>query len=104
MIYSHLYFEKRKVLHLVTKSAMTNPYLVDLFQPSRTFVKEARFYSSVIPAIERFEVESNVELRDRLDLFVKCVGSRISLDSGMLHIFCRAGCASSRVQSVVLTF
>lgn len=79
----NLYFQKRKVHHLVTKSAISNPYLVALFQPSRTFVKEVQFYTSIIPAIERFEVDSNIEPGDRLDIFIKCFGSRVSLDLSM---------------------
>lgn len=66
----------------MAKSAVTNPYLVEIFQPSLTFVKETQFYSKIIPALERFEDDSNITPSDRLDAFIKCIGSRISLDSG----------------------
>lgn len=77
---------KRKELKLVAKSAVTNPYLVEIFQPSLTFVKETQFYSKIIPALERFEDDSNITPSDRLDAFIKCIGSRISLDSGRVSL------------------
>lgn len=69
-------------LVLVTKTAVSNPYLVDIFQPALTFVKEASFYSDIIPAIEEFECASNVPRKERIDAFIKCFGSRISLNPG----------------------
>lgn len=67
---------------LVAKTAVTNPYLVDIFQPALTFVKEAHFYSDIIPAIEEFECASNVPENEKIDAFIKCFGSRISLNPG----------------------
>lgn len=71
-------------MHLVTKTAVTNPYLVSIFQPSVTFVKEIRFYSDIIPAIEAFEQISNVMESECVDAFIRCFGSRISLNPGNL--------------------
>lgn len=70
------------ILHLVSKSTVTNPYLITLFQPDFTFVKECRFYAEIIPAIEYFENDSNITEQERLDIFIRCFGYRISLKSG----------------------
>lgn len=82
-LYLFYFFKKREVLHMVVKAAVTNAYLVKVFQPSITFVKETQFYSNIIPAIERLEIELNINSSDRLDAFIGCIGSRISLDPGM---------------------
>lgn len=67
-------------MHLVCKSVITNSYLVDLFQLGSTFFKEAQFYAKIVPTIEQFEEDMNIS--NKLDLFIKCVGSRISLKPG----------------------
>lgn len=82
-----IHFPQTETLLLVTKTAVSNPYLVDIFQPSLTFVKEAHFYSDIIPAIEVFENISNVMESERVDAFIRCFGSRISLDSGNILDF-----------------
>lgn len=66
----------------MAKTAVTNPYLVDIFQPALTFVKEAHFYSDIIPAFEDFECACNVPESEKIDAFIKCFGSRISLIPG----------------------
>ncbi|XP_055295161.1 uncharacterized protein LOC129564935 [Sitodiplosis mosellana] len=86
-------FEEAELLHLVAKTAVTNPYLVDIFQPALTFVKETHFYLDVIPAIEHFERISNVPECDRIDAFIRCFGSRISLNPGF--VFLNAKCADA---------
>lgn len=68
---------------MVSKTAVTNPYLIEIFQPAITFVKEIRFYSDIIPAVQEFETISNVASEKRLDAFITYIGSRISLKSGM---------------------
>ncbi|XP_055309442.1 uncharacterized protein LOC129573174 [Sitodiplosis mosellana] len=72
--------EESEILHLVSKTAVTNPYLIEIFQPAFTFVKETHFYSDIIPAIEIFETMKNVPKTDRIDAFIPCPGSRISLN------------------------
>lgn len=64
------------------KSSLTNPYLKEIFQPELTFVKENRFYSEIIPAIKRFENDLNLPREERIDAFIRCIGSRISLKPG----------------------
>lgn len=71
-----------ETLYLVSKTSVVDPSYVQVFQPAITFVKENRFYSDIIPAIKYFEEISNVPDADRVDAFVKCFGSRISLDPG----------------------
>lgn len=72
-----------EALHLVCKSAVTNPYLVQIFQPELSFVKENRFYSDIIPAMKIFEESFNVPQAEQIDAFIGCIGSRISLNSGV---------------------
>lgn len=69
-------------MSLISKTAVSNPYLVKLFQPAVTFVKEVRFYTDIIDAIEKFEQISNIPSCERMDGLIKCLGSRISLDPG----------------------
>lgn len=66
----------------MAKSSVVNPYLIEIFQPELTFVKENRFYSDIIPAIKSFEETSHVPEEERIDAFMDCVGSRISLKPG----------------------
>lgn len=68
-------------MHLVVKTAVTKADLVAIFQPSVSFVKETQFYSEIIPAIEQFERTQNLYEAERLDVFIRCVGYRISLNS-----------------------
>lgn len=75
-----LFALQTETLHLVSKSSVTNPYLIEVFQPAFTFVKETHFYSDIIPALEHFQRVSNVPETDRIDAFIRCLGSRISLD------------------------
>lgn len=51
-----------------------------MFQPALTFVKEARFYSNIIPALEQFQETSKVPETDRIDAFIQCFGARLSLN------------------------
>lgn len=73
-------------INLVVKTPVTSPYLAELFKPAISFVKEVRFYSDIIPAVEQFEQASNVPEIERLDAFIQCLGWRISLDPSRLHI------------------
>lgn len=75
------------MFHLVCKSFPTNPFLVKLFQPELTFAKEGRFYSDVIPAIKIFEEISSLPKEEKIDAFIPCVGSRISMRSGNYRFY-----------------
>lgn len=79
-----LFTSQKKIVHLVAKSAVTNPYLIEIFQPSLTFVKENHFYSDIIPALEIFQQNSNVPHSQQIDAFIRCPGSRISLNSSKI--------------------
>lgn len=69
-------------MQLVIKTPITNPYLVEIFQPMLTFVKEAYFYSDIIPTIQHVEEISNIPQSERIDAFFKCFGARVSLQTG----------------------
>lgn len=81
------WFDKVKTIRLVCKTPITNPYLVEVFQPKISFVKEVRFYTDVADAIEQFENVYSVPSADRIDSLIRCLGARISLDSSIQHIF-----------------
>lgn len=83
--YLNCAFLQFQTLHLVCKTTITNPYLVEMFQPDITFVKEAHFYSDIIPALEQFQEESKVPYADRIDAFIRCLGSRISLNTSKCY-------------------
>lgn len=74
-------------MQFVVKTPATNPFLVAIFKPSWSFVKEVRFYSDIIPAIQQFERDANVPEEERLDVFIRCLGSRISLNPGIESFF-----------------
>lgn len=77
---NNCYYFQSETLHLVSKAMITNPYLVEMFQPTITFIKEANFYSIIIPALDHFQQVSNVPETKRIDAFIRYVGSRFSLD------------------------
>lgn len=78
---------KVESLNLVVKLPVTNPYLVEVFKPDISFVKEVRFYTDIIPAIELIQRMANIPDDERLDAFFKCLGSRISLNSSKLRSY-----------------
>lgn len=69
-----------ETVHMVSKTSVVDPSYVEVFQPEITFVKENGFYSDVLPTIKNFEEISHVPFTERIDAFVHCYGSRISLD------------------------
>ena len=44
-------------------------------------VKENGFYTDVIPALQQLQIDLKVPDEKQLDIFVKCFGARLSLDS-----------------------
>lgn len=70
---------------MVVKTPIQNEYLAAIFMPELSFVKEVRFYSDIIPAIELIQQTANVPEDERLDVFIQCLGSRISLNPGKLN-------------------
>lgn len=73
-------------MRFVSKTVVKNPYLIEIFQPELTFVKEAYFYSDIIPAIKIFERMCHVAKADRIDAFIRCPGSRISLNPSIPYL------------------
>lgn len=51
---------------------------------SKQFLNEIYFYSNIIPAIKKFEEDSNIPHTERIDAFVQYFGSRLSLDSSKI--------------------
>lgn len=79
----HLF--QSEIIQLVVKTPVTCSFLAEYFQPAISFVKEVRFYSDIIPAVEQFEQAANVPENERVDAFIPCLGSRFSLDPSELH-------------------
>lgn len=73
-----------EVLELVAKTVVTNEYLVSIFQPTITSIKENAYYSKLIPAMKKIQDEHNIPESKQINIFVKCIGCRHSLDKGTL--------------------
>ncbi|XP_031633861.1 uncharacterized protein LOC116347425 [Contarinia nasturtii] len=72
--------DENDIYNVVIKTPVTNPILAKVFKPAVTFVKEVRFYTDIIPALEQFEEIANVPLEERLDAFIPSLGWRFSLN------------------------
>lgn len=70
------------VLQLVAKSPVTNKYLMTIYLPAITCVKENAFYSDFIPAMKQLQKEANVPDSKQINGFIEYVGSRRSLVAG----------------------
>lgn len=75
---------KIRKMKLVAKTPVINPDLVKVFQPELSCVKENGMYHIVCPILKQLQIDANI---NETDLFVKCYGSRLSLNSGK-NIFC----------------
>lgn len=61
--------------------------MVDFFDSKFSFLKEAQFYTHIIPALELFERQANVPDNEKIDAFIRCFGCRLSLNpSNCLNI------------------
>lgn len=72
------------VMSLVCKLYPPSDEWQEMFQIDRTFEKEAKFYTQVIPELEQFQRELNIS--DPLDIFIKCHGARLEERSGEVVI------------------
>ncbi|XP_055321212.1 uncharacterized protein LOC129577737 [Sitodiplosis mosellana] len=72
---------EKETMQLVVKTSVLDPYWAAVFKPELSFVKEVHFYANIIPAIQQFEQCTNVPEAERLNVFIQCLGSRISLNS-----------------------
>lgn len=77
----NLIYLQSVTFHLVTKTLITDPLWNGVLQPYLSFLKEAHFYSDVIPAIEQFERDANVPEAERVNAFIRFFGCRLSLDT-----------------------
>lgn len=73
---------KSEVLELVVKTPVTDEYLVTIYSPAITCVKENAFYSEFIPAMKQLQDEAKVPESEQINCFIEYVGSRLSLDVG----------------------
>lgn len=77
---------KEEVLHLVAKLLPANEMLRIAFNVSVTFKKEVFAYLESIPTLIAFQREYHVPENQILDIFPKCYGARISLDSSSSEV------------------
>lgn len=82
----HVNFQDN-VLHLITKTMVKNARLVDFLESHFAFGKEASFYSHIIPAIDLFERDAKIPVNEKIDIFIRCFGSRLSLDPSKFQLF-----------------
>ena len=67
-------------MQLVGKAPIRNEFLASVFKPGISSTKENGFYTEIIPALQRFQMNFNVTEEEQLDVFVRCFGARHSLD------------------------
>lgn len=77
---------KPEVLELVVKTPVTNEYLVSIYLPAISCVKENAFYSEFIPAMKQLQNEAGVPGSKQINGFIEYVGSRLSLDVGRWYL------------------
>lgn len=63
----------------MVKTPVTNEYLASIYIPAISCVKENAFYSDFIPAMKKMQSEARVPEAKRINGFIECVGSRLSL-------------------------
>lgn len=66
-----------EVLQLVCKLYPPTEQWQEMFQIDRTFEKEAKFYTVVIPELQQLQQELNIPTEEQLKCFVKCYGARL---------------------------
>lgn len=71
-------------MKFVVKTSVLDPYWAAVFKPELSFAEEIHFYANIMPAIKQFERITNVPKAERLNVFIECLGSRISLNSNKL--------------------
>lgn len=75
-----------EVLELVVKTPVTDEYLVSIYLPAVSCVKENAFYSQFIPAMKQLQIEANVPETKQINGFIEYIGSRHSLVAGTLCV------------------
>lgn len=75
-----------EVLELVVKTPVTDEYLVSIYLPAISCVKENAFYSQFIPAMKQLQIEAKVPETKQINGFIEYIGSRLSLEAGMFRL------------------
>lgn len=79
----HRITQEKNVLNLVCKLYPASEHWREMFQIDRTFEKEMKLYTVVVPELIRLQQELNIPEEYQLDIFVKCHGARLeTVDSG----------------------
>ncbi|GAB0093276.1 uncharacterized protein DMENIID0001_083570 [Sergentomyia squamirostris] len=73
-------------LELVAKMCPTNKMLLEIFQVDITFTKEISIYTVSVPEFLRLQEEQGCPEDEKLDVFIKCYGSRTSLDATAMKV------------------
>uniref|UniRef100_A0A1L8DNF4 Putative juvenile hormone-inducible protein n=1 Tax=Nyssomyia neivai TaxID=330878 RepID=A0A1L8DNF4_9DIPT len=70
---------QEEYLQLVAKMCPTNQMLLEIFQVDITFTKEMAIYMMSVPAFLALQEDQKCPESEKLDVFIKCYGSRTSL-------------------------
>lgn len=71
--------EKKEDLHLIAKMCPPTEYQKELFNSSRTFIKEIFMYETIMPAYNKLELECGLKKNEVFELLPKFYGARLSL-------------------------
>ncbi|CAG9864979.1 unnamed protein product [Phyllotreta striolata] len=66
-------------VHIVAKLIPRNDFFKDIFNVQVSFRNESAFYSTVVPALQRFQTQQGLEIDQAVDFFPKFFGSRCNL-------------------------
>ncbi|XP_033315081.1 uncharacterized protein LOC117213658 [Bombus bifarius] len=70
---------KKEALHLIAKMCPPTEYQREIFNSSRTFMKEIFMYETILPAYNKLEVECGLRKNEVFEILPKFYGSRLSL-------------------------
>ncbi|KAK9300138.1 hypothetical protein QLX08_007063 [Tetragonisca angustula] len=71
--------EKKENLHLIAKMCPPTEYQRQIFNSSRTFMKEIFMYDTILPAYNKLELECGLKKNEIFEILPKFYGSRLSL-------------------------
>lgn len=78
----HRTTKQKNVINLVCKLYPPSEHWREMFQIDRTFEKEMKLYTVVVPELLCLQQELNISEEYRLDIFVKCHGARLQTFDG----------------------
>lgn len=71
--------KKEEVIPMVAKLPPPNPWIQEMFNSPATFKKEIAFYNTIIPTLQKFQLECGV--KEVMNFFPKLYGARLNLNN-----------------------